>query len=97
MPIPAPLLPLLLAYQQLAACPDSDIADSLQGNLEQLLAAGEIASPDDLFAKARYLQDCGRIDPGLIPKEALDTLVVGIVRLLGPSLSQPAEPLAVAA
>lgn len=92
----APLLPLFAAYQGLAGCADLDAADAMRGELEQLLAGGEVASADDLFAKARYLQDCGRIDPALIPLDALDTLVAGIVRLMGPALSQPA-PLAAAA
>ncbi|ALG71111.1 hypothetical protein VY88_03205 [Azospirillum thiophilum] len=90
MPKPAPLLPVFLAYQQLAGCAECEPADRLRGGLEQLLSAGEVVSADDLFAKARYLQDCGRIDPGLIPMEALDTLVAGVALLLGPGLSQQA-------
>ena len=90
MPKPAPLLPLFLSYQQLAGCAECEAADRLRGALEQQLSAGEVLSADDLFAKARYLQDCGRIDPGLIPMEALDTLVAGVARLLGPGLSQAA-------
>jgi len=91
-----PLLPVLLAYQGLAPV-DCERADSLRGNMEQLLAEGEIASDDDLFAKARYIQDTARLDPALIPIEAIDTLVAGIMRLRGPALSQPAPSLAVAA
>lgn len=81
---PAPLLPVFLSYQQLAGCAECEAADRLRGTLEHALAIGEVVSADDLFAKARYLQDCGRIDPGLIPMEALDTLVAGVARLLGP-------------
>ena len=95
MSIAVPLLPIFLAYQGLAAV-ELDLADTLRGSLEQLLAESEIATADDLFAKLRYIQDTGRIDPGLIPMEAIDTLVVGVTRLLGHALSQPA-PLAVAA
>ncbi|AWB07510.1 hypothetical protein A6A40_21035 (plasmid) [Azospirillum humicireducens] len=87
---PVSLMPVFLAYQHLAGCAECEAADRLRGNLEQLLAAGEVVSANDLFAKARYLQDCGRIDPGLIPMEALDTLVAGVARLLGPGLSQAA-------
>jgi hypothetical protein len=87
---PVPLMPLFLAYQQLAGCAECEAADRLRGNLEQMLSAGEVVSSDDLFAKARYLQDCGRIDPGLISIEALDTLVAGVARLLGPGLSRAA-------
>ncbi|CBS88700.1 hypothetical protein [Azospirillum lipoferum] len=86
----ASLMPVFLAYQQLAGCAECETADRLRGKLEQALAAGEVVSADDLFAKARYLQDCGRIDPGLIPMEALDTLVAGVARLLGPGMSQAA-------
>jgi hypothetical protein len=93
----APLLPLFVAYQGLADCPDPDAADATRGALEQLLAGGEVASADDLFAKARYLQDCGRIDPALIPSVALDTLVAGILRLMGPTLSASAASRAKAA
>ncbi|MGF7175867.1 hypothetical protein [Azospirillum doebereinerae] len=91
-----PLLPILLAYQGLAPV-DAEATDTLRGNLEQLLAEGEVASDDDLFAKARYIQDTARLDPALIPIEAIDTLVAGILRLRGPAPSQPAPPLAVAA
>ena len=87
---PVPLMPLFLSYRQLAGCAECEAADRLRSNLEQLLSAGEVVSADDLFAKARYLQDCGRIDPVLIPMEALDTLVAGVARLLGPGLSQAA-------
>lgn len=86
----APLMPLFLTYQQLSGCAECEVADRLRGTLEQALSTGEVVSADDLFAKARYLQDCGRIDPGLIPMEALDTLVAGVARLLGPGLSQAA-------
>lgn len=93
-----PLLPLLLAFQSLdTACRAvdgvSDDSEAALSGLEQVLAHGEIATPDDLLAKALYLQACGRVDPGLIPAEALDTLVAGIIRLHGPQLSQmPASP-----
>ncbi|MBP2233463.1 hypothetical protein J2847_006801 [Azospirillum agricola] len=91
-----PLLPILLAYQGLAPV-DAEVADTLRGNMEQLLTEGEVAASDDLFAKARYIQDTARLDPALIPIEAIDTLVAGIMRLHGPALSQPAPTLAVAA
>lgn len=87
MPTAVPLLPIFLAYQWLAPV-DLELADTIRGNMEQLLAGGEIIGDDDLFAKARYIQDTARIDPSLIPMEAIDTLVAGIVRLLGPKLSQ---------
>ena len=87
---PVSLMPLFLTYKQLAGCAECEAADRMRGSLEQQLSAGEVMSADDLFAKARYLQDCGRIDPGLIPIEALDTLVAGVARLLGPGLSQAA-------
>lgn len=87
---PVPLMPLFLVYQQLAGCAECEAADRLRGDLEHALSASEVVSADDLFTKARYLQDCGRIDPGLIPMEALDTLVAGVARLLGPGLSQAA-------
>lgn len=89
-----PLLPIFLAYHGLAAV-DLESADAMRGGLEQLLSDGEIDTADDLFAKARYIQDTGKIDPSLIPMEAIDTLVVGIVRLLGSALSTP--PLSAAA
>jgi len=89
MSIAVPLLPVFLAYQGLAPFAEADEVDVIRASEERLLSQGEIASPDDLFAKARYIQDTGRIDPSLIPMEAIDTLVAGIVRLLGPALSQP--------
>lgn len=98
MPDPAtPLLPALLDFLALSGAADSPVADAACSRSERLLVAGEIVDADDLFAKARYLQACGRIDPSLIPQEALDTLVAGIVRLFGPSLSSPALPVRAAA
>jgi len=82
---------LFLAYQGLASL-ESELADAVRGNLEQILAEGEVASLDDLFAKARYLQDTVRIDPSMIPMEAIDTLVTGILRLHGPALGQIVSP-----
>lgn len=76
----APLMPLLLEYLAVSVI-DTDAADARSGALEHKLEIGKVNSPDDLFAKARYLQACGRIDPGLIPMEALDTLVNGVARL----------------
>lgn len=100
MPIPTsptPLLPVLLDYLALAGAVDSETADAACGRLEQVLARGEVFSADDLFAKARYLQACGRLDPALIPMEALDTLVAGAIRVLGPSITSADCPIAAAA
>ncbi|RJF84821.1 hypothetical protein D3877_10100 [Azospirillum cavernae] len=91
-----PLLPVFMAYQGRAPFAEAEEVDAIMGYEERLLSQGEIVSPDDLFAKARYIQDTGRIDPSLIPMEAIDTLVAGILRLMGPTLSQSA-PLGTAA
>lgn len=90
MPALAPkLMPAFLAYEGLGSG-DADHIEALRGYLEDVLAKGEILTPEDLFAKARYLQHTARIDPGLISMEALDTLVAGVARLLGPGLIQAA-------
>ncbi|RJF83437.1 hypothetical protein D3877_01840 [Azospirillum cavernae] len=88
MPATAALMPLFLAYQRLAQCPDAEAVDGMLGVLEPQIANGAITTLDDLFAKARYLQETSRIDPALIPAEALDTLVAGILRLFHRELSQ---------
>ncbi|MGF7178296.1 hypothetical protein [Azospirillum doebereinerae] len=93
----APLMPILLAYQGLAPHADAEAVDDLRSKQESLLARGEIADGSDLYAKALYLRDTARIDPGLISMEAVDTLVAGVLRLHGPALSEPLAPFAVAA
>lgn len=82
------LMPVFLAYEALGN-DDAEHAEVLRGNLEEVLVKGEVLTPQDLFAKARYLQHTGRIDPGLISMEALDTLVVGIGMLFPGALSEP--------
>ncbi|MFD1627669.1 hypothetical protein [Azospirillum griseum] len=84
----APLMPVLLEFLAVSGI-DGDDADARSGTLEHQLETGDIRTPDDLFAKARYLQRCGQVDPALIPMAALDTLVAGVVRLFGPSLTTP--------
>ncbi|MBP2309401.1 hypothetical protein GBZ48_21545 [Azospirillum melinis] len=86
--IPSTLMPVFLAYEALGAS-DADHIEVLRGSLEEVLVKGEILTPQDLFAKARYLQHTGRIDPGQISMEALDTLVVGIGMLFPGALCKP--------
>ena len=87
------LMPAFLAYEALGSG-DADHIEALRGNLEEVLAKGDVLTPEDLFAKARYLQQTARIDPGLIPMEAVDTLVVGIAVLFAFSgiIGQPVTP-----
>lgn len=82
------LMPVFLAYEALGSG-DADHIEALRGNLEEVLVKGDILTPQDLYAKARYLQHTGRIDPGQISMEALDTLVVGIGMLFPGALCQP--------
>jgi hypothetical protein len=92
-PVYRPLEPVLAAYlASSAAVADSDSAEADRdlGGLEAMLSAGAISSPADLHAKARYIQHCHRLDPALVPRDAIDTLVAGIGTLFGSALTGPA-------
>ncbi|NUB04436.1 hypothetical protein GBZ48_35155 [Azospirillum melinis] len=82
------MLTAYLAASAVAA--DNEAADRDLGGLEAMLSAGAISSPADLHAKARYIQHCHRLDPALVPRDAIDTLVAGIGTLFGSALTGPA-------
>lgn len=73
----------LAAYLVLSQTAVSDQQDDELGQYEHVLATAPITSWPDLRAKARYIRHCHALDPALVPKSAVDTLVVGIETLSG--------------
>jgi hypothetical protein len=63
--------------------------DGTLAQFEEVLARAEPVNADDVLAKALYIAECVRVDGGLVPKETVDGLVRGLIRVLDPARGSP--------